>query len=157
MYFISIIAVIAAAIWMYVTTGVGYPYFAMFLDLPSLIGLVILIFPLLISGDALKDLVNAFSIIISKNKEITFIQLKKSREAVDFTIKIIVVSTILLSVFSLIVSAWFVEKNNVETLYDLVKSTAVSLLPIVYSAAAVLLLIPVKTRINRLIIEFIQE
>ncbi len=95
MYLLSVICVILLTAVMCGSWGVtGSSMFYRFCDFSTIIFLVLFLVPLLISGGLLKDFSNAFRLVIGKKEAGSLPELKRAKEAVSLTIKIIVVVSV---------------------------------------------------------------
>ena len=105
MYIVSILAVILLMIIMMAFTGsLGISMVACYIDTPSLILLIILCVPMLISSGLMKDFNRAFKIVIAKNKEVSLTEIKRSIEAVELVMKVLIYGAVFILIFTLILS-----------------------------------------------------
>lgn len=153
MYFISILAIILVTIIL--GNGWGFsPFFGLtsFIDLPSLLIILLICIPLLISSGLFKDFNNAFRIALNKKAEYSLIEIKRAIEAVSLTIKTLLCAGIFLFTASLL--------QILKILSDPVElgpTIAVSLLTLIYTLIFALMLLPIKSILNIRIIEFMPE
>ncbi len=95
MYLLSIISVILLTAVMCGTWGMdGGSVLYRFCDFSTIIFLVLFLIPLLISGGLLKDFSNAFRLVIGKKEAESLMELKRAREAVGLTIKIMIIVSV---------------------------------------------------------------
>lgn len=152
MYFLSMVSVILLTVLMCGTSGMNGSYFVRYLDFVTFLFLVLFLVPLLISGGLLKDFQNAFRLGIGRKKAASLSELKRAKEAVSLTIKVMLV----LSVFICAVQGIYVIYNMAD-LTLLGPSFSVALLSLVYGMGMALALFPLQARINIKIQEFISE
>ena len=152
MYFLSMVSVILLTVLMCGTSGMNGSYFVRYLDFVTFLFLVLFLVPLLISGGLLKDFQNAFRLGIGRKKATSLSELKRAKEAVSLTIKVMLV----LSVFICAVQGIYVI-YNMDDLTLLGPSFSVALLSLVYGMGMALALFPLQARINIKIQEFISE
>lgn len=152
MYFLSMVSVILLTVLMCGTSGMNGSYFVRYLDFVTFLFLVLFLVPLLISGGLLKDFQNAFRLGIGRKKAASLSELKRAKEAVSLTIKVMLV----LSVFICAVQGIYVI-YNMDDLTLLGPSFSVALLSLVYGMGMALALFPLQARINIKIQEFISE
>lgn len=152
MYFLSMVSVILLTVLMCGTSGMNGSYFVRYLDFVTFLFLVLFLVPLLISGGLLKDFQNAFRLGIGRKKADSLSELKRAKEAVSLTIKVMLV----LSVFICAVQGIYVI-YNMDDLTLLGPSFSVALLSLVYGMGMALALFPLQARINIKIQEFISE
>ena len=153
MYLVSVICVILLTAVMCGTLGMGAsPVFYRFYDFHTIIFLVLFLVPLLISGGLLKDFSNAFRLVIGKKKAVDLPELKRAKEAVNLTIKIMVV----VAVFICAIQSIFIL-YSMDDLSKLGPSLSVILLSLIYGMGTALVLLPLQARLNIMIQEFISE
>lgn len=147
MYFISIIAVILVTVILTHSVSIQS-----FVDLPSLLLVLLLGIPILISSGLLKDFNNAFRIALSKKKNNNLIEIKRALEAVNMMIRAFLCIGLFLFLVSMITVL-----HRLDTPESLGPSLALSLLCFIYGTSMALLLIPIKTILQVRIIEFMPE
>ena len=108
--------------------------------------------PLLISGGLLKDFNNAFRLGMGKKMAESLMELKRAKESVSLTIKIM----LSLSVFVCAVQGIGVIYNMNDP-WLLGPYFSMSLLSLVYGMGIALILLPLQARLNIKIQEFISE
>lgn len=147
MYFISILAIIAVTI-----IAAGNIDLKVFLDAPSLIIILLICIPMLISSGLLKDFNNAFRIALKRKKEAGLTEIKRAAEAVSLTIHTLSFSAFFLFAISLISIL-----RNLSDPAALGPSLAVAFLACIYSLALALALLPIKSILTIRAIEFMQQ
>ena len=153
MYLLSVICVILLTTVMCGSWGVtGSTMFYRFCDFSTIIFLVLFLVPLLISGGVLKDFSNAFHLVIGKKEAGSLSELKRAKEAVNLTIKIMIV----VSVFICALQGIFII-YSMDDLAKLGPSFSVALLSLIYGMGIALVLLPLQARLNIKIQEFISE
>ena len=153
MYLLSIICVILLTAVMCGTWGVTVSSMLYrFCDFSTIIFLVLFLVPLLISGGLLKDFSNAFRLVIGKKEARSLPELKRAKEAVNLTIKIMVA----VSVFICAIQGIFII-YSMDDLTKLGPSFSVALLSLIYGMGTALILLPLQARLNVKIQEFISE
>lgn len=152
MYLISFIAVILTIVLC--STGLwGHSsVLRYFIDLPTLIILLIICIPFLISTGLIKDFNNAFRIVLSKKKETTLIELKRAVEAVSLTIKSLFVTGFLFAMMSL-----FTILRTLDTPETIGPKMSLCILSIIYVCVLILILLPLRSTLNLRIIAYMQE
>lgn len=144
MYFISILAIILVSIILTFSVSIES-----FMDFPSLLLVLLLSIPILISSGLLKDFNNAFLIALGKKKNGSLTEIKRALEAVNMMIR-----TFLCSGLFLFLTAMITVLHRMDTPESLGPSISVSLLCFIYGTALALLLLPVKSILQVRIIEF---
>ena len=153
MYLLSVICVILLTAVMCGSWGVtGSAMFGWFYDFSTIIYLVLFLVPLLISGGLLKDFSNAFRLVIGKKEAGSLSELKRAKEAVNLTIKIMIV----VSVFIFAIQGIFIIYSMTEPA-QLGPYFSVALLSLIYGMGTALVLLPLQARLNIKIQEFISE
>lgn len=150
MYFLSVVSVILLTVVMCGTSGRGYV--TRYLDFNTILFLVLFLIPLLLSGGLLKDFHNAFRLVIGKKEAKDLLELKRAKEAVSLTIKIMIVVSIFITAIQGIYVIY-----NMSDLTRLGPSFSVALLSLIYGMGIALILFPLQARLNVKIQEFISE
>lgn len=149
MYLISILAVIVVMIFMCIFQGLNLIWL---IDVPSLLLLLLITIPLLISAGLLKDFNNAFRFVVGKKKVENLKELRRSVEAVSLAIRTILLSGTLVSVIQCVVTLKALD--NPEKLGPML---CVSILAVVYAVGLSLLMLPLRTQLQMKIIEYLSD
>lgn len=152
MFFLSMISVVFLTVVMCGISGMNGSYISRYLDFQTLLFLVLFLIPLLISGGLLKDFQNAFRLVIGKKEAENLLELKRAKEAVSLTIKIMIV----VSVFICAIQGIFVI-YSMDDPASLGPSFSVSLLALIYGLGMALVLLPLQARLQIKIQEYISE
>lgn len=152
MYLISFIAVIVTIVLCSWDSWGQFSPFQYFMDLPTLILLLIICVPFLLSTGLIKDFNNAFRIVLGRKKETTLIELKRAVEAVTLTIKSILCTGSLITTMSLIMLI-----HLLDTPASLGPKISVCILSVVYVCIFILILLPLRAALNLRIIEYMPE
>ena len=147
MYFISILAIIAVTL---IASGSSNP--EAIIDAPSLVIVLLICIPMLISSGLLKDFNNAFRIALNRKKEAGLIEIKRAIEAIGLTIHTLFYSAFFLFAISLIAIL-----RSLSDLASLGPNLAVAFLTCIYSLALALMLLPIKSILTVRAIEFMQQ
>lgn len=126
------------------STGGGIIYF---MDAPSLILLVLIVVPMLMSAGLLKDFNNAFRFGVKVRERIGKAELMRAVEAVALAIKALWAAGIFGAVFQMII----VIAEHADDLVLTWKYVAVCLIPLSYASFFVLLLMPLQARLRILL------
>lgn len=118
-----------------------------FIDAPSLILLVLIVVPMLMSAGLLKDFNNAFRFGVKVKERVEKVELMRAVEAVALAIKALWAAGIFGAVFQMII----VIAEHADDLVLTWKYVAVCLIPLSYAAFFVLLLMPLKARLRVLL------
>lgn len=153
MYLLSIICVILlTGVMCVISFGLDLSYVARLVDFPTVCLLLLFLIPLLISGGLLKDFNNAFRLGMGKKVAESLMELKRAKESVSLTIKIM----LSLSVFVCAVQGIGVIYSMNDP-WLLGPYFSMSLLSLVYGMGIALILLPLQARLNIKIQEFISE
>ncbi len=147
MYFISILAVILVTVILTYSVSLQN-----FMSWPSLLLILLLSIPILISSGLFRDFNNAFHIALGKKKDSSLIELKRASEAVDMMVR-----TFLCSGLFLFLTSSLMVLHALDTPWSLGPALSVTLLCFIYGAALALLLLPIKSILQVRIIEFMPE
>lgn len=147
MYLLSILAVILCFLLVGVfQSSVGL---FQFFDIVSLLFLVVLIIPLMLSAGLLKDLNNAFVFIFGKKKEATLLMLKRAKLAVDTAMRVAVYGSVFVMVLQLVVLL-----HNMSDPSYLGPIISLAFLTLLYAMVACLLLAPIRAKLEQRILEY---
>ncbi len=153
MYLLSILSVIVMVVVVCATSwGMNASYIIRFFDAYTVLWLVLFLVPLLISGGLLKDFNNAFRLGIGKKEAASLIELKRAKESVSLTIKILIA----VAVFITSIQSIFIL-YNMDDPAMLGPSFSVAILTFVYVMGITLILLPLQARLNVRIQEYISE
>lgn len=153
MYFISILAIMFATILL----GSGWGFSSCFglthfVDLPTLLIILLICIPILVSSGLFKDFNNAFRITLNKKAEYGLIEIKRAIEAVSLIIKTLLCTGIFLFTASLLQILRMLSDPA-----ELGHNISAALLAWVYTLIFALMLLPIKSILNIRIIEFMPE
>lgn len=118
-----------------------------FMDAPSLLLIALIVVPMLMSAGLLKDFNNAFRFGVKVKERVEKVELMRAVEAVTLAIKALWAAGIFGAVFQMIL-AISEHADNLELMW---KYVSVCLIPFSYAAFFVLLLMPLKARLNVLL------
>lgn len=138
MQIISVISVFIAIVLMIVLSGGTSA--TMFLDLPSLLLIIIIVVPIMTGTGQWKPFFQAFH-YLNKKKDVNLTVLNRSIEAVTFVQRLVLYGSLLLAVFSVIMI--FSQSQGLSD--HLLNNLSVALLPFLYGLTISLLLLPVRT------------
>lgn len=146
MYLLSILAVVLcfALVQFMAPTRIGD-----FMDSASILFLLVLVIPLMLSSGLLKDLNNAIRLLFGKKKVTSLLELKRAKLAVDMLIKVSFCSSILVTMMELVAI--------LHTMSDLAKlgpMISVTILTILYAAVIALLFLPIGAQLAQRILEY---
>ena len=154
MYLISIIAIILLICLGLIHSmdfssmvTIGY-----LIDFPSLILLLIICIPFLVSSGLIKDFNNAFRIALSRKKNVSLNELKRAIEALTLTIK-----TLLGSGFLIFLMSMLIILHTLDTPESLGPKLSVALIAFIYACVFALPLLPLRSILKLRIIEYMSE
>lgn len=147
MYFLSLLGVIFTT-WLISFFADGC--WERMVDIMSLVILLLLVIPILISSGLHKDFSNAFRFSIGKKKPDKLLELKRAREAVNLVILTIIAASVFIAMVQMIQILY-----TLDNLSSLGPTIAVMLVSIMYGMCFVLLLLPIQSKLNVKIQEFI--
>lgn len=145
MYLLSLFVFMVLVVgFMAATGGVGLQGLVYFIDMPSVILLILLLMPMLLNAGVLKDLNNAFRFGVRRKVQAKRLELMRAVEAVSFTIKALWTVGIFSVIFQFCIAIMGKAPDaDMAFLY-----TAVSIIPLWYTTFLVILLLPLRTRLN---------
>lgn len=153
MYLFSMLVVIVTIILMlFISGGVGS--FTSFMDFPSLLLLILIVIPILAGTNMLKDFNNAFRLAMTKKKIYSMPELKRASEAVKLVMQTLICAGLLISMAGIILSFKYAEGQDTNLLFA---NFSIAILPILYALGFELILLPIRAKVNRLMIDFMQE
>ena len=149
MYLLSVLGVIVCFLLVCFTQPAIGLY--KFLDGMSLMVLIILVVPLMISSGLLKDLNNAFRLVLGKKKaEATLLELKRAKLAVEMMSRVLISSSVFVTMMQAIVFLY--NMNDPAYLGPVI---SLMLLAILYAVVISLLMIPIRAKLEQRILEYI--
>lgn len=123
-----------------------------FFDLVSLLFFLLTSIPLLIVAGLHKDFINAFRFAIGKTKAKSILELKRAKEAIILAGRTVVSTGIICTCLDAITILY-----ECDRLDKLGPNMAIALLSSLYGALLYLLFVPVRSKLEMLIVEFMQE
>ncbi len=151
MYFIAVIGVIVSFLLGVVFFG-GFGMGIMgLIDPTSFILLLILCIPVLMAAGVLKDFVNGFRFAVTKKQPQSLGEIKRAIQAVELAIRTLLFGSLFLSVMPAILVLY---EGNGEYIWP---SIGVSAICFAYGLGMIILLLPVKTRLEFKLIDFINS
>ncbi len=153
MYFIAILAVIITFIFTLGSIG-GMTSIGNYLDPASLLLLLIICIPLLIAAGATKDFINAFRLVISKKEPQSIREIKRAIHAVELTIRSLWYGSLLNAALAAI---FVLSKCNADEIAMMWRSLGVSIIVVGYGLGMIILLLPVKTKLEFKLIEWMHD
>lgn len=140
MYLLSILTVIVV---MGLMVFLSQASIVFFLDIPSLLFLVVLLIPILISAGVLKDFNNAFRIVMEKDSKATIAQINRSITAVELAGKTLLAGSGFIAICALIIMLFKLDSPE-----QLGPNLAVAMLTLLYGLIGNLLLLPLKAKLT---------
>ena len=166
MYLLVIIGLIVVFVF---TEGVfmGFPmgWIATIVDIPSLVILLLMTLPVLPASGLGKDFVNAFRLFFGKKGREGLAERKKAVEALDERERSLKEPLLWKWFFGIAggifaVLLQFIGLCNLKEEYDMIVwrlNLAVMIIPLVYAYMIKLLLLPIKSRLNKEMIDFMDD
>lgn len=152
MYILAILAVIASVFFMSIFSPWGIAGIINYVDLLSLVFILLISIPLLISAGLFQDFNRAFAITLGNKKPDSLIVLKRAKEAVDLARKAMLYSGLFVGIFSTIVSL-----NQATDFSELAALISTSWLSALYGIGLDILLLPIHSRLEIKIAEYMHR
>ncbi len=150
MYLVSILALFIMLVFMCIIQGLELTYL---IDLPSILLILLITIPILMSTGLFRDFNNAFRLGMRKKEEnVTLRELKRAVEAVSLAIRTILLSGVLVSVIQCVAIL-----RNLDDPSFLGPMLSLAILVIVYAMGLALLLLPLRTRLKIKMIEYLAD
>lgn len=141
---LTIISLVLCVAIMIYSVGGNLEAVVGFIDMPSILLIILMLVPMLLSAGVLKDLNNAFHLGAKRKAQADRPELMRAVEAVSFTIKALWT----VGIFSVIFQFIIVIMKEAPEGEQAFLYTAVSLMPLCYTAFFVILLLPLRTRLK---------
>lgn len=148
MYLLSILAIVLCFVYVHcfqMSLGILQLF-----DAVSILFLVMLIVPVMISAGLLKDLNNAFRLVFGKKEEVTLLAIKRAKLAVDTMMKISVYASVFVMLLQLVVLL-----HNMTDPSTLGPIVSVAFLTMLYTMVICLLMMPIRAKLEQRILEYI--
>lgn len=152
MYLISMLVVVVVIFFMLFMGG-GAGSFASFIDFPSLLLLILIVLPILAGTSMLRDFNNAFRLAMTRKKNYTMPELKRASEAVKLVMQTLLCAGLLISITGIIL---ILKQAGGAEMNQIFANFAVVVLPLLYALGFDLILLPIRAKISRLMIDFVQ-
>lgn len=146
MYLLSVLALVLCFVLVQfmVPTRIGN-----FVDSSSILFLAALVIPLMLSAGLLKDLNNAIRLVFGKKRDVSLLELKRAKLAVDTMIKVSFCSSILVTMLELVAIL-----HNMSDPAHLGPMISTTILTVLYAAVIGVLLLPVGAMLAQRILEY---
>lgn len=154
MYILAIIGVICSVLLLNVATEQGLSNMLVYYDVISMLQLIVLIVPILAAAGLIKDFNTALKLALGKKRAVNLLQLKRAKEAVKLTGNICLASGAMGTCCG-IIQVFYIYKS--ENMASLLMGLGVAILTFFYSLIIYLLLLPIKSKIEIKILEYMQE
>jgi len=149
MYFISIVAVICISGFLLM---LGQGSVVWFIDMPSLIVILLFDITMLFSAGLVKDFNNAFRMVLRTGKDESVTEMKRAIEAVGLVRKTTLAAGVFSMIFGLIMAMG--QLGNPELLGP---NLAVASLTLLYALAFILILLPLESRLRMKLQNLLQD
>lgn len=149
MYLIAILSVLLIMGFCYLSGGVNLIWY---LDPSTLILLLVICIPLLWSAGLLRDFNHAFLYVCGKKKAECLMDLKRAKEAVDLSIKTLMLSGLLFSFIQVTILM-----RKLTSLSELGPTLFAALLAIIYASALSLILLPLRSQLTLKIMDYLNS
>ena len=167
MYILSILGVILSVILMGCAGENGLAGIPLSLghvgDIVNILLVLIVTIPILASSGLHKDFNNAFKLTLGKKEAENLLELKRAKEAIILVTRTVILSGVFFWAFSTIIISYdlFDSTDTIEKFSDMVRTffinEAVCILSIFYAMVVSLLLLPIRSRLEIKMAEFMQE
>lgn len=157
MYILAVLGVILAVLLNTVLTENGIASAISYFDVVSILQFVIIIIPVLAAAGLLKDFNNALRLTIGRKKADSILQLKRAKEAVKLAGNTSLASGAMSTCCGFIINAHNCITIKGTDIDSLVAGTAVSVITMLYGLILYLFLLPVKSKLEVQISEFMQD
>lgn len=148
MYFLSIMLFLILCIVYAIITGQNsLESIMVFIDMPSMLLLLMIVMPVFISSGLWKDFNNAFRLSIKERENAGKVELMRAVEAVSFMIKTLWMTGIFAVIFQIVITFLMYARDVIKQ-ENIIQYAAISLLPMVYSLFFVIFLLPMQARLN---------
>jgi len=154
MYILAVIGVICSVLLLNVVTEEGFGDMLVYFDVISMLQLIVLIVPILASAGLVKDFNVALKLALGKKKAESMLQLKKAKEAIKLTGEVCLASGVM-GICCGIIKIFYSYKGL--GMASLLADSGVSMLTLFYSLIIYLLLLPIESKIEIKISEYMQE
>jgi len=152
MYILAILAIIASVFFMSSISSWGVGGILNYVDLVSLVFILLITIPVLISARLFRDFNRAFAITLGNRKVESLITLKRAKEAVELARKAMLYSGIFVGIFSTVIVL-----NQVTDFSILGPNISVAWLSALYGIGLDILLLPIQSRLEIKIAEYMHK
>lgn len=153
MYLLSIFAVVLVSLFMMVTSGdVSMHSWTYFVDAVSVLILVLFCVPILISSGLGKDFNNAFRLAMKTKGDTSLREVKRAIGAVILIRRTLLASGAFATMFSMVLIM-----TNIEEPAQLGPNLCVAILTMLYALAAVIILLPLESRLKARLADMLEH
>lgn len=152
MYMLAILAIIASVFFMSSISSWGVGGILNYVDWVSLVFILLISIPVLISAGLFRDFNRAFAITLGNKKVESLIVLKRAKEAVELARKAMLYSGVFVGIFSTVIVL-----NQVTDFSILGLNISVAWLSALYGIGLDILLLPISSRLEIKIAEYMHK
>lgn len=153
-YLVAVLGVVLCGFFMLVSGQGGFSdlaHIGYYVDVVSILLMIFIVVPVMVSSGFRKDFSNAFRFALGKRKAEHIIELKRAKEAVVLCSRIFLGAGLFITSFSLIYVLMISDREVMQY------NAAVGLIDMVYGAIGYLLLLPIRSRLEVKIMEFMHD
>ena len=150
-YLLSILGVIFCGFLMLVSSENGFAdlvHIGYYFDVISILLMVVIVVPTLLSSGLWKDFGNAFRLTLGKKEAKSVVELRRAKEATRLGSRVFLGAGVFITAFTLI---YVLMISDIKIMQY---NAAVGLIDMVYGAIGYLLLLPIRSRLEVKLIEF---
>lgn len=152
MYFIGLIVFFITLIYSILVGQQGWGSLLNFTDIPSLFIIAFITVPMLIASGLFNDFKRSFKVMVNKHIKFTKLELQRSLEAINLTMKLIMYSGFLGSLIGLVTML-----RNLDDPNAIGPNCAVMLLTVFYALFLSLIFMPIQAKLKTLILSYTDE
>ena len=152
MYILSILAIIVSVFFMCSISSWGVGGILNYVDLFSLVFILLISIPVLMSAGLFRDFNRAFAITLGHKKAESLLVLKRAKEAVELARKAMLYSGVFVGIFSTVIIL-----NQLTDFSVLGPNLSVAWLSALYGIGLDILLIPISSRLEIKIAEYMHK
>lgn len=152
MYFITLIVFLITLIYSILVGQQGWEALRNFYDISSIFIIAFMTIPMLLASGLFNDLKRSFKVMVNKHIKFTKLELQRSLEAINLTMKLIMYSGFLGSLIGSITMLAHIDEPKA-----IGPNCAVMLLTIFYALFLSLIFMPIRSRLMVLILSYSDE
>lgn len=158
MYLLAILVFLAVIVLTVgLNCGLAGVSMSIFVDIPSLLIVLLIVIPILLGAGVWKDVISAFRMLLTRKWDVTLYELRCAEHGLKVLMASLLAAGSFGTVCSLLAVLGYVPQSGGMEMEAICANLEVASIPFFYSLLFLLLLIPLKALVKRHILDFMER